>query len=196
MGSLDPCSPVCLHGNEDDLLVDYNSEIRGQLLHMLALSFKIHVCVTFKDAGGQLEDTFKEYFGDRNSVARVEISDNGDFYRVTVIVEEEEAKLASISSSHTIIYGENKGRKEAAESLNTTVEGQSIRLDSRSANKEIRCVKCIAKGNCDCDRSSRKPIITRQLTTNLPTRSIFDSIGLGGPKRQTSTQEISANKRG
>lgn len=105
----------------------------------------------------------------------------------------EETKLLSINSSHNIIYTEARGKKEA-ESLNTTMEGQSVRMDSRSAHKDVKCLKC--KGNCECERSTRKAVISRQLTTNLPTRSIFDSIGLGtAPKRQTSTHEISATKR-
>lgn len=53
-----PCQ-LNLYGNEEEILVDYNAEIRGELLQMLAWALKISACVAYKDAGGQLDDTFK-----------------------------------------------------------------------------------------------------------------------------------------
>jgi hypothetical protein len=72
----------------------------------------------------------------------------GEQYRVTINVEEDDSKVISVSSSYNIMQGENKIRREATESLNTTMEAQSVRLDSRSANKDIRCGKCSGKSNC------------------------------------------------
>lgn len=77
----------------------------------------------------------------------MELWDAGEYYRVTISLGEEETKLVSINSSHNIMYIDSKNKKEP-ESLNTTMEGQSVRLDSRSANKDIRCLKCNAKGAC------------------------------------------------
>ena len=54
MSTIDSNGPLSLYGNEDDLLLDYNAEIRGQLLHMLAQSLKISAVIIYKDPAGQL----------------------------------------------------------------------------------------------------------------------------------------------
>lgn len=51
--------------------MDYNSEIRGNLLNYLALALKLGVSVKYQDAGSHLEDSFTEYYGDRNALNKV-----------------------------------------------------------------------------------------------------------------------------
>lgn len=68
--------------------MDYNIELRGKLLHLLASSFRVYVCIVYRDSASQLDNSYKEYFGDRNSPTTAEIWDSGDYFKVSARLEE------------------------------------------------------------------------------------------------------------
>jgi hypothetical protein len=60
-----------------EVLGDYSTEIRGNLLNYLALSLNMSVKVKYKDLSSQLDEWFAEFYGDKTSQFRVEIESQG-----------------------------------------------------------------------------------------------------------------------
>ena len=118
-----------LHGNEEEVLLDYQQEIRGPLLHFLAEIMKLQILIMHENSE-KGEEKFEESLGDSSSHWKVHAYDEGEMYRFQIVEEDEHPKLSSINSFTNIkssAYNRRKSNNNTeSERGETTADGHSL----------------------------------------------------------------------